>query len=67
MKTSLKFIAEHGKYIEKRKEPKLFKKVRVKGVTKHKASKKNHRHIPNLSLGELNHQKFLDTASKDKS
>ncbi len=64
MKTPLRFIAERGKYIEERKEPKLFKKVRVKGVTKHKASKKNHIHTHNLSLGELNHQKFLDTVSK---
>lgn len=64
MKTSDKFIAERGKYLDERKGTKLFKKVRVKGITKHKASKRGHKHNHNPSKGELNHQKFLDTVSK---
>ena len=61
MKTPLKFIAERGKYIEERKGTKLFKKVRERGVTKHSASGKNHKHIHKLSRGQLNSLKFLET------
>lgn len=59
MKTSLKYIAKYGKYVDERTEPKLFKRVKVKGVSKHLASQKNHKHIHNLSKGELNHLKFI--------